>query len=245
MKRVLFLIVFGLLTIMAKAQSVTLTQETGWLESAYVKWNPVVGADSYNVYYTGGGLTDKKIDTQLIRSYGTYFRADILGLAAGTYTVKVAPVTAGVEGAATVSNTITVLAQDRNGFAYQGGRLPGAYNADGTLKTNAVVLYITQNTKNTVSLNVTGATTNPCVGLQTILDGFKKGTDTRPLDVRFIGNITDLDYMLNGDIVIENKNNASGSITLEGVGSDAGANDEVGAGAGANRGARDRIRAGA
>lgn len=224
MKRVLFLIVFGLLTIMAKAQSVTLTQETGWLESAYVKWNPVVGADSYNVYYTGGGLTDKKIDTQLIRSYGTYFRADILGLAAGTYTVKVAPVTAGVEGAATVSNTITVLAQDRNGFAYQGGRLPGAYNADGTLKTNAVVLYITQNTKNTVSLNVTGATTNPCVGLQTILDGFKKGTDTRPLDVRFIGNITDLDYMLNGDIVIENKNNASGSITLEGVGSDAVAN---------------------
>jgi hypothetical protein len=42
------------------------------------------------------------------------------------------------------------------------------------LKANAVVLYITQNNKNTVSLNVTGATTNPCVGLQTILDGFKK-----------------------------------------------------------------------
>jgi len=36
-----------------------------------------------------------------------------------------------------------------------------------------------------------------------------------------IGQITDLDYMLNGDIVIENSNNASGSITFEGIGDDA------------------------
>jgi pectate lyase len=62
---------------------------------------------------------------------------------------------------------------------------------------------------------------NPCVGLQTILDGFKKGKDNRPLSVRLIGQITDLDYMLNGDIVIENSNNASGSITFEGIGDDA------------------------
>jgi pectate lyase len=79
-----------------------------------------------------------------------------------------------VEGTATVSGSVTVLPHDRNGFAHSNGRVPGAYNLDGTLKANAVVLYITQNNKNTVSLNVTGATTNPCVGLQTILDGFKK-----------------------------------------------------------------------
>lgn len=206
------------------AQTVTITQSTGWLESAYVKWTPVEGADSYKVYYTGGGFTDQIIDTQLIRSYGSYYRADVLGLAAGSYTIKVVPVTANVDGPPTVSEPITVLPHDRTGFAHSNGKVPGAYNLNGTLKNNAVVLYITQSNKNTISLNVTGATTNPCVGLQTILDGFKKGNDTRPLAIRLIGNITDLNYMLNGDIVIENKNNASSSITFEGVGSDAVAN---------------------
>lgn len=206
------------------AQSVTITEAKGWLESAIVKWDPVSGADSYNVYYTGGGVVNKKIDNQLIRSYGTYFRADVLGLAAGDYTIKVAPVISGVEGSATETSSVKVLPHDRTGFAFYGGRVPGAYKADGTLKDNAVVIYITQDTKNTVSLNVTGATTNPCVGLQTILDGFKKGKDTRPLVVRLLGNITDMNYMLGGDIVIENANNASSYITFEGVGSDAYAN---------------------
>ncbi|WP_233702002.1 pectate lyase family protein [Kaistella palustris] len=215
----LFLMSLGL-----EAQSVTITQQTGWLESAYVQWTPVEGAQSYNVYYSGQGVSDQKIDTQLIRSYGSYFRADALGLAAGVYTMKVVPVIGGTEGDATVSAPVTVVAHDRTGFAYRGGRLPGAYKFDGTLKDNAQIIYVTQNTKNTVSLNVTGATTNPCVGLQNILDGFKKGSDSRPLVVRMIGNITDLSNMQSGDIVVENKNNANGSITIEGVGSDAVAN---------------------
>jgi pectate lyase len=62
------------------------------------------------------------------------------------------------------------------------------------------------------------------VGLQTILDGFKKGRDARPLLIRLVGNITDLTYMLNGDLVIENNNFASSYITLEGIGNDAVAN---------------------
>ncbi|MCK7589071.1 T9SS type A sorting domain-containing protein [Subsaxibacter sp. CAU 1640] len=219
-KTLLYLFVFFAFIEM-NAQTVTITQSVGWLESAYVTWDPVAGADSYNVYYSGNGFTNQQIDTQLIRNYGSYYRADVLGLAAGTYTINVVPVTAGVEGTATTSSSITVLAHDRNGFAHEGGHVPGAYNLDGTLKANAVVIYITENSKNTVSLNVIGATSNPCVGLQTILDGFKRGDDDRPLAVRLIGNITDLNYMLNGDIVIENENNPLGSITFEGVGSDA------------------------
>ncbi|QOW10428.1 T9SS type A sorting domain-containing protein [Kaistella flava (ex Peng et al. 2021)] len=224
MKKILLFLTLVLMSFNLQAQSVNITQETGWLESAYIKWDPVTTADSYNVYYSGGGFTDKKIDTQLIRSYGSYFRADVLGLAAGSYTIKVAPVVGDIEGAATVSGSITVLAHDRAGFAHSDGRIPGGYNLDGTLKTNAVVQYITQNTKNNVSLNVTGANANPCIGLQAILDGFKKGNDNRPLVVRMIGNITHLTNMLNGDIVIENKNNVNSSITVEGVGSDAVAN---------------------
>ncbi|WP_194765969.1 T9SS type A sorting domain-containing protein [Tamlana sp. I1] len=221
LKKVLFLATILLLSFVATAQDVTISESEGWLESAFVKWTPVNGADSYNVYYSGEGVTNKKIDNQLIRCYNGYNRADILGLKAGTYTISVAAVVSGTEGPKTTTSNITVLEQDRTGFAFSNGRVPGAYKADGTPKDNAVILYITENSKNTVSLNVTGATSNPCVGLQTILEGFKKGNDTRPLIIRLIGQITDFDYMLNGDIVIENKNNAASYITLEGVGDDA------------------------
>jgi pectate lyase len=199
----------------------TITQSSGWLESAFVEWTPVAGAESYNVYYTGGGQIDKKIDTQLIRSYGTYFRADILGLVAGQYTLTIKPITAGIEGTGTTTASLTVLAQDRTGFAFHAGRIPGGYQANGSPKTGAVILYITQNTKNTISATITGATTNPCVGLQNILYGIKKGKDTRPFIIRLIGNITDMTVMEGGDITIENANNSDSYLTIEGVGNDA------------------------
>jgi pectate lyase len=198
-----------------------INEASGWLESVFAKWQPVSNAQTYNVYYTGGGLVDQKIDNELIRSYGTYFRADIPGLKAGSYTVKIKPVISGVEGTGTTTSSLTVKAHDRSGFAFANSRIPGAYNADGTPKSNAVILYITQQTKNTVSLTVTGASANPCVGLQTILDGYKKGKDTRPLIIRLVGQITDLSYMMNGDLVIENNNNAASYITMEGIGNDA------------------------
>jgi pectate lyase len=222
-KNLLFLAVF-FVTLQIWAQQVQITESSGWLESAFVKWQPVSGAQTYNVYYSGQGITDKKIDDQLIRSYGSYFRADIPGLQAGTYTVKVKPVISGVEGSGTTTGNLTVSAQDRNGFAFAGGRVPGGYKADGTPKDNAVILYITQNTKNTISMNITGASSNPCIGLQNILYAIKKGQDTRPFIIRLIGNITDMTVMEGGDVVIENSNNASSYLTIEGVGTDAVAN---------------------
>lgn len=206
------------------AQTIQINEASGWLESAFVKWQPVSGAQTYNVYYTGNGFTDKKIDDQLIRSYGSYFRADIPGLKAGTYTVKVKPVVNGTEGTGATTSSLTVTAHDRNGFAFEGGRVPGGYKADGTPKDNAVILYITQNTKNTISMNITGASANPCIGLQNILYAIKKGKDTRPFIIRLIGNITDMTVMEGGDVVIENANNASSYVTIEGIGDDAVAN---------------------
>ncbi|MDD3080255.1 MAG: T9SS type A sorting domain-containing protein [Paludibacter sp.] len=221
MKKTLLIFSILLMAFGASSQSVTITESAGWLETAFVKWQPLDGVESYNVYYSGEGITDQKIDNQLVRNYGTYFRADIMGLKAGQYTVKVVPVISGVEGTASETSGLTILAQDRTGFAFSNNRVPGAYKADGTPKDNAVILYITENTKNAVSLNVTGANSNPCVGIQTILDGFKKGKDIRPLIVRLIGQISDMNYMLGGDIVIENDNNTSSYITFEGVGDDA------------------------
>lgn len=208
-------------------QSVSFQEAKGWTETAFVKWSPVANAGRYNVYYSGEGVVNKQLDDYLIRSYGTYFRADVLGLKAGNYTITVKPVILGVEGEGSTTSSLTVLAQDRNGFAFNGGRVPGAYKADGTPKDNAIILYITQKSKNTVSFNVitktNGGTTN-YVGFQNILAGIKKGYDTRPYIFRLIGNITDLTDMENGDIVIENDNNASSYITVEGVGNDTVAN---------------------
>ncbi|WP_129745943.1 T9SS type A sorting domain-containing protein [Flavobacterium anhuiense] len=222
-KNLLFVAVF-LMTVQLWAQTIQINEASGWLESAFVKWQPVSGAQTYNVYYTGNGFTDQKIDDQLIRSYGSYFRADIPGLKAGTYTVKVKPVVNGTEGTGATTGNLTVAAHDRNGFAFEGGRVPGGYKADGTPKDNAVILYITQNTKNTISMNITGASANPCIGLQNILYAIKKGKDTRPFIIRLIGNITDMTVMEGGDVVIENANNASSYVTIEGIGDDAVAN---------------------
>ena len=203
------------------AQSVTVIESVGWFETAMVKWQPVEGAETYNVYYSGEGITDFKIDDQLIRNYGDYYRADIPGLQGGEYTLKVVPVIEGVETEATETNTISVIAHDRTGFAFSNNRVPGAYKEDGTPKENAVIIYISENSKNTISMDVTGANENPCVGLQGILEGFKKGNDNRPLIVRLVGQVTDFSYMNKGDIVVENSNNASSCITIEGIGNDA------------------------
>lgn len=214
------LLLFTLLTLLSLPLAVA-QQAGGWLESAFVSWQPVEGATHYKVLCNGEGLVNHVLDDPLTRSYGSYWRADLPGLKPGWYRMTVIPIIDGVEGTPFVTDSLDVLPYDRSGYAFWNNRLPGGYNADGTLKPNAVVLYITEQTKNTVSLDVSGATTNPCVGLQAILDGYKKGKDNRPLVIRLIGQVTDPTYLLNGDLVIENDNNPASHITLEGIGEDA------------------------
>jgi len=221
MKKNFLVGIFVVVSQLFYAQDIQITEANGWFESAAVEWEPLEGADIYNVYYSGNGNINKKIDDQLVRCYGSYYRADLLGLAAGNYTVSIAPVINGVEGSLTESTPIEVMAHDRNGFAHSNGRVPGAYNMDGTLKENAVVIYITEENKNTYPLFVIGASSNPCIGLQAIFDGFKRARDTRPLCVRIVGTITNPTNLQSGDAVIENGNNPNASITVEGVGSDA------------------------
>ncbi len=228
MKKIKLIYVFLLLAFaQVSGQTVTLNDASGWIETAFVKWQPVANAGRYNVYYSGEGVVDKKIDDYLIRSYGSYFRADIPGLKAGSYTISVKPVVLGVEGAGSTTGTLTVMPHDRNGFAFHNGRVPGGYKADGTPKDNAVIIYITQKSKDSVPFNVitkaNGGTT-PYVGFQNILYGIKKGYETRPFIFRLVGNITDATTMEGGDFVIENDNNINSYITVEGIGDDATAN---------------------
>ena len=205
---------------------ISLVAAGGWLESAYAQWSDD-GSDSYNVYYSGAGKSDVKVDAQLVRKYGSTWRVDVPGLKAGDYTLKVAGVKGGKEAAAATTKTLSVKAHDRAGFAFSNNHVPGAYKADGTLKDGAVVIYISESTKNSVKLDVTtdnkGGTTS-CTGFQSILTAIKKGFEKRPLDFRLVGNITDPDSTDKGDILVDMGKKEGLSMTIEGVGPDAAAN---------------------
>ena len=189
----------------AAGAQVTLGNAGGWLESAYAEWASD-GSDSYNVYYSGAGKSDVKVDAELVRKYGSTWRVDVPGLKAGDYTLKIAGVKGGKEGSTATTKTLSVKAHDRSGFAFSGGHVPGAYNADGTLKDGAVVIYISESTKNSVKLDVTtdskGGTTS-CTGFQAILTAVKKGYEKRPLDFRLVGNSTDPESTDTGDILVD------------------------------------------
>lgn len=211
------------------AGAVKITKAEGDLEAAYVEWDKLVGATWYNVYCMAEGGSWQKLDAPLVREYESNFRADAVGLKAGKYTLKVVPVEGGAEKENFASTAkITVIAHERTGFAFVNGTSSGAYNDDGTLKSDARVIYVTEETKDSVKLEVTGAESNPCVGMQAILLGYSKAKETRPLAVRFVGNITDLagidsNSACKGDLVISNKTSKlkGGGVTFEGIGSDA------------------------
>lgn len=198
---------------------IQITEAKGWQESAYLKWAPFEGASSYNVY-----VGDKKIDAQLIRQYASYYRADVLGLKAGTYSVKVVPVNAeGTEitGANTASNLV-VKSFNREGFAHFKYDGVGAYNNDGTLKAGAKVLYITAKTAKTVSTTVNTGKSETITGLQSIIDAYSKGKDKTPIAFRIIGKVSlsDLDHISSSAEGLQVKG-ATMNMTFEGVGDDA------------------------
>lgn len=198
---------------------IQITEAKGWQESAYLKWAPFEGASSYNVY-----VDDKKIDAQLIRQYKSYYRADVLGLKEGTYSVKVVPVNADgteIAGANTASNLV-VKSYNREGFAHFKYNGVGAYNNDGTLKAGAKVLYITAKSAKTVSTTVNTGKLETITGLQSIIDAYSKGKDKTPIAFRFIGKISlsDLDHTSSSAEGLQIKG-ATMNMTFEGVGDDA------------------------
>lgn len=198
---------------------IQITEAKGWQESAYLKWTSFEGTSSYNVY-----VDDKKIDAQLVRQYKSYYRADVLGLKEGTYSVKVVPVNADgaeIAGANTASNLV-VKSYNREGFAHFKYDGVGAYNNDGTLKAGAKVLYITARSAKTVSTTVNTGKLETITGLQSIIDAYSKGKDKTPIAFRFIGKISlsDLDHISSSAEGLQIKG-AKMNMTFEGVGDDA------------------------
>ena len=185
------------------AASGAITEAKGWFETAYVKWTPVSGATGYNVYVKAASATDAayvQLDDELIRKYPSYMRADALGLRAGDYVMKVVPVVNGKENAsaAIVSNTMTVSAYDRSGFTFSSNSPAkngvGAYNNDGTLKSGASVLYVTEANKNTVKMKI-GNT--EYTGVAAITQAIKTKNHCQPVAIRIIGQVTQTIYLAN------------------------------------------------
>ena len=91
-KHLLSLMVMCMAFICATPASAAITKEYGWFESAAVEWEAVSGATDYNVYVKPAGGTYTKLDKELVRKYADFYRADALGLKAGSYQMKVVPV---------------------------------------------------------------------------------------------------------------------------------------------------------
>ena len=133
------------------ASASSFTTYGGWNEMMYATIKGVKDADVTAVSYSGpvsGSLTGEDFE-YLVRDTADGARVDVMGLKPGTYTLNVTTKT----GTYTQSG-IEVNAQDRSGYAhynYTDG--VGAYNDDGTLKDNAIVLYVTDENKNTVTLS--------------------------------------------------------------------------------------------
>lgn len=228
--------VSGNYTFSASAAGISLTESGGWFESAYIEWSPVSNAMSYNVYVKPAGAGDSaylQIDHELIRKYSSYWRADAVGLAEGQYIMKTEAVMFDGSKESTVSGALTVNSNDRSGFAfsndskYKSGS--GAYKENGTLKDEAQVIYVTSETANTVTLNVTVSASGKKqtgTGIGEILKLRQKGYDTTPLAIRFIGKVTDNNMAgelnSNGYLQVKGKSSYTEmNMTLEGIGEDA------------------------
>ena len=218
---------------------VKIVKSEGWLNSAYIVFEQVDGA-TYKVL-----CDDVKIDAPLIRYYDTYtyyeqsedadlqvtwtkktlskvVRADALGLAAGEHTMKVCAV--GTENTSAYSTaSMKVVDHDRSGFAFapEATTTPGAYKEDGTLKDGAIVIYLTQGNKKTVTATIGGKS---YTGIQDITQAIKTKNTSNPVDIRIIGTVK----AESNDLSCADMKSAyaigvkgASQVTIEGVGHDA------------------------
>lgn len=216
-------------------RGVRITEAKGWLEAAYVKWEPLAEASGYRVYIKGGKYAAyTRLDRELVRNYGSYGRADMVGLAAGDYSMKVVPVINGAEdeNLASEAMKMSVRPHERSGFAHHNFSGVGAYTDGGELKDDARVIYVTAETAKTVQCEVLQSAKEEIgkgtvkTGLQDIIYGYQKGIEKRPLAIRIIGTVKadDMDSFLSSSegLQIKGKNAYSPmNITIEGIGEDA------------------------
>ena len=232
MKKIL-VITLVLFSCLSAGASVSINSAAGWLESAYVEWAPLAGYSDFNVYVRPENGTYTLLDKPLLRSYSDHYRADALGLPAGNYQLKVVPVAneSDVEAEASETAVLTVSAHDRNGFAHSNwNQGVGAYQDNGALKANTIVLYVYAGNAKTITADIqvekSSKPKTTCTGIQAIINGYQKGNETRPLDVRILGLLqaSDMDEFGSSSEGVQIKGKSADAVlnmTIEGVGDDA------------------------
>lgn len=192
----------------------------GWNETLYAEWadsNP--DSDKVKVGYKLSSATEYTYLqgndlTYLVRPASTsgYGRVDIPGLKAGRYDIEITA----SDGTVHTRSGIQVYAYDRSGYAhFNNTEGVGAYNDDGTPKENAIIVYVTDENKNTVEVpgyeghapvsyvsSSSGETwTRETAGIGNILNNNHKfireitgpvseGGGNHPIIFRFIGEVT-------------------------------------------------------
>ncbi|MDE7379832.1 MAG: InlB B-repeat-containing protein [Clostridia bacterium] len=118
-------------------------------ETAAFEWKDTNAAGAKVAYKLSSDTQYTEVDKELIRAEtGDTVRVDILGLKGNeSYDFKITT----SAGAEMTVDKMPISAYDRSGYAhfnYTTG--VGAYNDDGTLKDNALVIYVTDENKDTV-----------------------------------------------------------------------------------------------
>lgn len=159
-----------------------ITSSSGYNEGLYIEFEKLnnVSLTDYNISYKLSSSTSYiAVDKELIREKDNIIRCDIVGLPKGTYDVQIA-----VEGK-TLNQSFNVAEDDRSGYAHFGNTSGiGAYTNDGSLKNNAVVVYVSDETKNTVTAKIGSKT---YTGLVNIIKACT--SSSYALDVRILGEI--------------------------------------------------------
>lgn len=229
MKRILsiilcFTFIFSLFTFRTFASG--FENVGGWNESIYATWS-----GTGEIYYKkSSDSTYTKADSELIRNISGKNRIDIPGLLGNTqYDIKL------ISNGNEYVSSVTTKAYDRSGYAhfnYTEG--VGAYKDDGTLKDNAIIVYVTDNNKDTVTIPGYEGYANG-KGIGWILNNNRAlitaVTSAHPLVIRFIGTVnppqglTGYNSTTNGGTEGDNGNMAiiknAKNLTLEGIGYDA------------------------
>lgn len=124
------------------------------------------------------------VDKELVLDDGDMLKCYILGLKKGVYDVRIE--TGSGEGLSRMTvHGIDVERQDRSGYAHFGREEGiGGYNNDGTVKDGAKILYVSNETKNTVTMEISGTT---YTGLAAILEANQHMEE--PLIVRVLDTI--------------------------------------------------------
>ena len=200
--------------------SISIKRYGGYEEGAFVEWTGAEYPKGFAVYYKPENGDYVQLDKMLIRKYSDYYRADALGLKPGKYVLHIKSLGSTEENE---TEPFVVTSYDRSGFtfsknspAYNKGI--GAYNLDGTLKAGATVLYVTEENKNTITMDIKGKT---YTGIADITQNIKTKNNVGPVAIRLIGELSLEDLSssdMSGSYAIGVK--AASEVTFEGVGED-------------------------